>query len=140
MTSSKSFFVYFVCIYFVRIFSLDIQWAWIVPVIGTDISCFLYIICSSPFLLASLALFCLIAPDLLHYWHQINIFWTSGFDSVSILFDSLSVGRRSPEFLVFDLGVPSSDLEWIYIWFMALVPLALDIFRLWFAWFQQKAL
>ena len=75
-------------------------------------------------------------------FEQINIFLTktSGFDTVSILFDSLSVGRRSPEFLVFDLGVPSSDLEWIYIWFMALVPLALDIFRLWFARFQQKAL
>ena len=29
-------------------------------------------------------------------FEQINI-WTSGFDSVSILFDSLSVGRRSPE-------------------------------------------
>ena len=28
---------------------------------------------------------------------QINIFWTSGFDSVSILFDSLSVSRRIPE-------------------------------------------
>ena len=30
-------------------------------------------------------------------FEQINTFWTSGFDSVSILFDSLSVGRRSPE-------------------------------------------
>ena len=30
-------------------------------------------------------------------FEQINIFWTSGFDSVSILFDFLSVGRRSPE-------------------------------------------
>ena len=46
-------------------------------------------------------------------FEQINIFLTktSGFDTVSILFDSLSVGRRSPEFLAFDLGVPSSDLE-----------------------------
>ena len=30
-------------------------------------------------------------------FEQINIFWTSGFDSVSILFDSLSVSRRIPE-------------------------------------------
>ena len=30
-------------------------------------------------------------------FEQINIFCTSGFDSVSILFDSLSVGRKSPE-------------------------------------------
>ena len=38
-------------------------------------------------------------------FEHINIFWTSGFDSVSILFDSWIA------FLVFDLGVPSSDLE-----------------------------
>ena len=30
-------------------------------------------------------------------FEQINVFWTSGFDSVSILFDSRSVIRRLPE-------------------------------------------
>ena len=43
-------------------------------------------------------------------------------------------------FLVFDLDVPSNDLELINIWFMALIPLALDSFRLWFAGFQQETL
>ena len=28
---------------------------------------------------------------------QVNVFWTSGFDSVSIVFDSLSVSRSLPE-------------------------------------------
>ena len=28
---------------------------------------------------------------------EINVFWTSGFDSVNIVFDSLSVGRSLPE-------------------------------------------
>ena len=36
---------------------------------------------------------------------EISIFWTSGFDSVSILFDSWIA------FLIFDLGVLSSDLK-----------------------------
>ena len=31
-------------------------------------------------------------------FEQINVFWTSGFDSVSIVFDSLSVSRSLPEF------------------------------------------
>ena len=30
-------------------------------------------------------------------FEQINIFWTSGFDSVSIVFDSLSATRNLPE-------------------------------------------
>ena len=30
-------------------------------------------------------------------FEQISIFWTSGFDSVSIVFDSLSVSRSLPE-------------------------------------------
>ena len=30
-------------------------------------------------------------------FEQINVFWTSGFDSVSIVFDSLSVSRSLPE-------------------------------------------
>ena len=29
-------------------------------------------------------------------FEQINVFWTSGFDSVSIVFDSLSVSRSLP--------------------------------------------
>ena len=32
------------------------------------------------------------------YFGQINVFSTSGFDSVSIVFDSLSVSRSLPEF------------------------------------------
>ena len=31
-------------------------------------------------------------------FEQINVFWTSGFDSVSIVFDLLSVSRSLPEF------------------------------------------
>ena len=48
-------------------------------------------------------------------FEQINVFLTSGFDSVSIVFDSLSVSRSLPVFLAFNLGVPSSDVERISI-------------------------
>ena len=34
-----------------------------------------------------------LSPD----FEQISAFWISDFDSVSILFDSVSVGRRNPE-------------------------------------------
>ena len=49
--------------------------------------------------------------------------------------------QKSPwiVFLAFDLSVPSSDLERINIWFMALIPLALYSFPIWLAQFQQKA-
>ena len=62
---------------------------------------------------------------------QINIFLTSGFDFVSIVFGSLSVSRSVPElYFAFDLGVSSLDLERINMWFMALTPLALHSFPL----------
>ena len=74
-------------------------------------------------------------------FEQINIFWTSGFDSVNIVFDLLSVSRSLPElYLPFDLSVASSNLGTINIWFMVLIPLAWHSFPLWFAQFQQKAL
>ena len=41
-------------------------------------------------------------------------------------------------FHAFNLGVRSSDVERINLWFMALIPLALHSFSLWFAQFQQK--
>ena len=54
-----------------------------------------------------------------------QIFRTSGFDSVNIVFDLLSVSRSLPElYLPFDLSVPSSNLGRINIWFMVLIPLA----------------
>ena len=56
-------------------------------------------------------------------FEQTNVFWTSIFDSVSIVFDSLSVSRSLP-------GLHFS---------MALIPLALHSFPLWFAQFQSKA-
>ena len=41
-------------------------------------------------------------------------------------------------FLAFNISVPSSDLERINIWFMALIPLALHSFLLWFAQFHWR--
>ena len=74
-------------------------------------------------------------------FEQINVFWTSGFDPVNIVFNLLSVSRSLPElYLPFDLSVPSSNVERINIWFMVLIPLALHSFPLRFAQFQQKAL
>ena len=51
---------------------------------------------------------------------QINVFLTSGFDSISIVF----------VFLALDLSVLSSDVERINVWFMASIPLALHSFPL----------
>ena len=73
------------------------------------------------------------------HFEQTNLCWTSGFDSVNIV-EYCQQKALWIVFLVFDLGVPSSDLEWSNIWSMALIPLALNSLRLWFAWFQQKAL
>ena len=57
-------------------------------------------------------------------FEQINVFWTSSFDSVGIVFDSLGVSRSRPRiaFHAFDLSVPSTDLERTNILFMALIP------------------
>ena len=77
----------------------------------------------------------LAAPSL--DFEQVNVFWTSVFDSFS--FAQCQQKFSWILFLAFDLSVPSSDLERINIWFMALIPLALHSFPLWFAQFQQKA-
>ena len=70
-------------------------------------------------------------------FEQANVFWTSSFDSVSILFDSLVISKR---FLIlcFSHSVSFFNVEWINIWFIALIPLALHSFRLWFAPCQQN--
>ena len=70
-------------------------------------------------------------------FEQINVFWTLGFDSVSIVFDSLSVSSL-PELNFSHSIVPSSDLERINIWFMALIPLALHSFPLWVTQFHWR--
>ena len=74
-------------------------------------------------------------------FEQIKVFWTSNFDSVTIVLYSFSVKQKSSStvFITFDLSVASSDLERIDISFMALIPLVLHSFPLWFAQFQQKA-
>ena len=61
-----------------------------------------------------------------------DVFLTSSFDSVSILFDSLVISKR---FLVlcFSPSISFSNLELINMWFIDLIPLALHSFRLWFA-------
>ena len=58
---------------------------------------------------------CLYSAVLSLDFEQINIFWTSGFDSVSIIFDSvwLKVNRRNPEFHYRILFRCSFILRWV---------------------------
>ena len=70
-------------------------------------------------------------------FEQINVFWTCGFDFVSIVFDSVSVSRSLPDlYFSHSIPFPSSDLERVNIWFMALIAVVLHSFLLLFAQFQ----
>ena len=64
-------------------------------------------------------------------FEQINVFWTSGFDSISIVFDSLSVSR-SPSLNCISCIRFRCSFFWCWEnhWFMALIPLALHSFLL----------
>ena len=74
-------------------------------------------------------------------FEQINVFWTSGFDSVIIVFALLSVSRSLHE-LHFSHSIfvflRLTLIELINIWFMALIPLALHSFLLWLLSFRRR--
>ena len=77
------------------------------------------------------------------FW-SINVFWASGFDSVSILFlpmicSLLDEGSLNQVFLIW-LRCSFFWLDWINVWFLALILLAVFSIRLWFTWFQHKVL
>ena len=75
---------------------------------------------------------------------QINVFWASGSDSVSVVFltmirSLLDEGSLNQVFLIW-LRCSFFWLNWINVWFLALILIAVFSFRLWFAWFQHKVL
>ena len=73
-----------------------------------------------------------------------NVFWTFGFDSVSAIFltmirSLLDEGSLNQVFLIW-LRCSFFWLDWINVWFLALILIAVFSIRLWFAWFQHKVL
>ena len=94
------------------------------------------------------ALLILVAPACLNctfFWFWSNqCFLASGFDSVSILFltmicSLLDEGSLNQVSLIW-LRCSFFWLDWINVWFLALILPAVFSIRLWFAWFQHKVL
>ena len=75
---------------------------------------------------------------------QINVFWASGSDSVSVIFltmicSLLDEGSLNQVSLIW-LRCSFFWLDWINAWFLALTLIAVFSIRLWFAWFQHTVL